>query len=166
MGEEIKFNVGIAQIPENRVWKALCWAPKKLSGTESLDCRVSSLAQHISALTNIFHIILADVSGNWEPEKRERVQRMIANFTDIDKGLATVKAEGNPFTRNELQLLHLYTRQAQEGREFTQEQALEYKQLSERASREYAGQDWVEELLKIALFIFALYVISQLLKPK
>lgn len=166
MSEEITFNVGIAHIPENRVWKFVCWIPKKLAGTESLDSKVSNLIQHVGALTDVFHVILADVSGSWESEKRERVQRKIADFTIVDKGLATIKAKGNPFTEDELRRLRSYTQQAKEGRAFTREQALEYRQLSERASREYAGQDWVTELLKIALFIFALYAIGQLLKSK
>lgn len=34
------------------------------------------------------------------------------------------------------------------------------------AAHEYASQDWVSELLKVGLFIFALYGLSQLFKSK
>jgi hypothetical protein len=166
MGEKIALNAGFVTIPENRFWEILCWLPRKLAGTQSLDHKYNSLIQHISAMTDIFHIILADVSGNWTSDKRERVQRMIANFTLVNEGLSTVKAKGNPFTEEELRRLRSYTQQAQEGRLFTPDQAIEYKELSERASREYPGQQWVTELLKVALFIFALYALTQLLKPK
>jgi hypothetical protein len=163
MGEEISVSVGIVQIPENRIWKFICWLPRTFSGTRILQRDINNLTQHISAMTDIFHIILADVSGSWDANKRERVQRIVAKFTLINKGLETVVAKGNPFTNEELGRLRSYTRQAQEGQIFTPEQALEYRQLAERTSHEYAGQDWVTELLKVALFVFALYALSKIL---
>jgi len=163
---EISVNLGVVQIPENRIWKILCWLPKKLIGIQGLDHKLDSIMQHVGSVTDILHIIVADVSERWDTEKRERVQRIIANFRLVSSGLATVKVKGNPFTVEELGKLRSYTQQAEDGRIFTPEQAIEYKQLSERASREYAGQDWASELLKAALFIFALYALGQILRAR
>ena len=110
-----------------------------------------------------FHIV-ADISHTWSAEKRERVQKMMWNFGDVTKGLSSVVAKGNPFTQQELDTLRKYTQQAQRGSIFTPEQATQFRDLSERASREYPNQEWVGELLKIALFIFAIYALAQLLK--
>ena len=165
MGEMI-VSVGPVQIPESRIWKIICWIPRRLAGTHNIDRKLDDLIQHVKAMTEIFHVILADVSGKWEADKRERVQRMIANFTLVNTGLATLEAEDNPFSSDELQRLRSYTQQAEQRQVFTPEQASDYKQLSERASHEYAGQDWVEELLKVALFVFALYAIGKLLESR
>jgi len=163
---EISLGIGPVQIPENRFWKIICWLPKKLAGTHSIDRKLDNLTQHIQAMTDIFHIIVADVSAKWDADKRERVQRIFANFTLVNQGLATAQTKSNPLPNEELERLRAYTRQAQQGQVFTSDQAFEYRQLSERASREYVGQDWVGELLKIALFIFALYAIGKLLESK
>jgi chemotaxis protein CheY-P-specific phosphatase CheC len=124
---------------------------------------MDNLTQHISAVTEIMNILVADISNSWTAEKRERVQKMMWKFT-INKGLESIIAKGNPFTPQELDALRLYARQAQEGQIFTPEQATHFRQLSEKASSEYPNQDWVGELLKIALFIFAIYAVSKLLK--
>jgi hypothetical protein len=163
MGQEISVNIGPVQIPENRIWRLICWLPRTISGTGSLQRDVKNLTQHISAMTDILHIILADLSGSWDATKRERVQRMVAKFTLINKGLETAVAKGNPITAEELERLRSYTRRAQEGQVFAPDEALDYKQLAERTSRDYVGQDWVAELLKAALFIFALYAFGKAL---
>lgn len=161
---EVSVNVGIVSIPENRIKKLICWLPEKLAGTKRIESRVATMLQHIGAMTEIVHILVADISGKWTPEKRERVQKMMGNFRIVFNGLNSVIAKGNPFTQQELDSLRAYTQQAQQGNVFTPEQATEFRNLSERVSREYPNQDWVGELLKIALFIFALYAISQILK--
>lgn len=161
---ELAFNVGIVSVSERRIWSIICWLPRAFSGTNLLRRDITSLTQHVSAMTDVFHIMLADVSGNWDSGKRERVQRIVAKFTLITKGLDTVTTKGNPFTQQEVDILRSYTQQAQQGSVFTAQQATQFRELSERASREYPNQDWVGELLKVALFIFAVYAISQLLR--
>lgn len=163
---EVNVNVGVVSIPESRIWNWLCWLPRKMAGTNLLIHEVSGLTQHVSAMTDVFHIMLADISGTWDSEKRERVQRIIAKFTLLTKGLDTVIAKGNPFTQLELDALKAYTIQAQQGLTFSPQQATEFRNLSERASLEYPNQDWVKELLKVALFVFAVYAIAQLLKSE
>ncbi|HUX48628.1 MAG TPA: hypothetical protein VMV76_05635 [Dehalococcoidia bacterium] len=161
---EISVNVGVLSIPENRIWSIICWLPRKLSGTNLLIRDVHNLTQHVSAMTEVFHMIIADVTGDWSANKRERVQKMIAKFTLVCEGLDTVVPKENPFNQEELDTLRTYTLQAQQGQIFTPEQATQFRELSERASREYPNQDWVKELLKIALFVFAVYAFVQLLK--
>jgi len=168
---EITLNLGIVSIPENRLKKAARWVPKWLAGTHHIessikviDSNFSNISKHISAMTEIVNILVADISGKWTPEKRERIQKMMWNFGVVNKGLSSVIAKGNPFTQQELDTLKQYTQQAQSGKIFTPEQATQFRNLSERASNEYPNQEWVGELLKIALFVFAVYAIAQLLR--
>ena len=161
---EITINAGILSIPEGRLWRLVCWLPRKLAGTPRIESRLENLHSHLGAMTDIIHVMVAELSGTWAADKRERVQRMIGNFTVVNKGLGEVIARGNPFTQDELSRLQFYTQRAQMGQVFTPEDAQDFRQLSERASVEYPGQDWVRELLKIAWFIFALYAIGQILK--
>lgn len=163
---EVTFNIGLAQIPENRLWKILCFPVRKLAGTSPIQDDVQSLKVHVSVMTDILQAIVADLSGGWSPEKRERVQRAIANFTIVNSGLSSIKPRSNPFTAEEVQRLQYYTQKAQRGESFLPDEATDYRQLSERAAREYPQQQWVAELLKIALFIFALYALTQILKSK
>lgn len=161
---EISVNVGPISVPEGRIWKLITWLPRKLAGTSMLIEKSENLTLHVSVMTDVLHIIVADLSGNWDAARRERVQRKMAEFTLIKKGLDSVVAKGNPFTQQELDTLRAYTLQAQQGLSFTQRQAEEFRMLSERASREYPNQDWVKELLKVALFIFAVYAIAKFLE--
>jgi len=160
---EITVNLGVVSIPENRIWRIICCIPRRLTGTQKIEFKIDNLLQHVRAMTDIVHILVADISGEWTAEKRERVQKMMGDFTIVNKGLESVNVKGNPFTQQELDTLRSYTRQAQDGRTFTLQQAVEFRQLSERASVDFVGQEWVTELLKIALFVFALYAISRIL---
>ena len=77
---EITLNLGPISIPENRIWKAICWIPRKLAGTQMLCDQLKGVTNHVSAMTDILHIVIADLTAKWPQEKRERVQRHIANF--------------------------------------------------------------------------------------
>ena len=163
---EITLNLGPISIPENRIWKAICWIPRKLAGTQMLCDQLKGVTNHVSAMTDILHIVIADLTAKWPQEKRERVQRHIANFRILKGALDELQPEGNPFTAEEVRKLQYYTQKAQLGETFQVEEAEDYRQLSERAALEYPGQDWVKELLKVAIFIFALYVLSKVLNPE
>lgn len=168
---EMSVNVGVISIPESRLKAFICCLPRWLAGTKKVEARidavnssVSNTERHIGAMMEIVNVLVADISDKWTPEKRERVQKMMWSFGVVNTGLNAVIAKGNPFTQRELDTLKAYTKQAQQGSTFTPEQATEFRNLSERVSREYPNQEWVTELLKIALFIFAVYAIAQLLK--
>jgi len=161
---EMSLNVGVISIPESRLKNFVRWLPRWLVGMQRIETRLSDIEKHIGALTEITHILVADISDKWSPEKRERVQKRMADFTVVNDGLGRVATKGNPLTQQELDTLRAYTRQAQRGSTFTPEQATEFRNLSERASQEYPNQDWIKDLLKIALFVFAVYAIAQLLK--
>jgi hypothetical protein len=160
---EISVNLGLVSIPEGRIRKCLCFIPRSLSGTPRIEAKIDKLIQHIGALMEITNVLVADIGITWTAEKRERVQKMMWNFR-IDKGLESLIAKGNPFTQQELDTLRSYAKQAQEGKIFTSEQAMHFRQLSEKVSSEYPNQDWVADLLKVALFIFAIYAISKLVE--
>ena len=160
---EINITMGPVQVPESKLKKWICSPFRALAGTSELIRRTENLEIHTRALTDIFYIILADQS--WSPEKLERVLRATTNFNLVKEGLGNVKPKGNPFTAEELNRLQYYTDRARQGQSFQPEEAQDYRQLSERAAREYPGQQWVAELMKVALFIFALYAIGKLLEP-
>ena len=161
---EISVAVGPVQIPEGKLRKWFCSPIRRLAGTPALIQRTDSLEVHIRALTEIFYVILGDLMGNWSSEKREQILRATANFKVVQDGLNTIEPQGNPFTADELHRLQYYTDKARRGESFLPEEAQDYRQLSERAAREYPGQQWVSELIKVALFIFALYAIGKLLE--
>lgn len=161
---EINITMGPVQVPGSKLKKWICSIFERLAGTSALIRRTDSLEVHIRALTEIFYVILADLMGNWSSEKREQVLRATANFKVVQDGLSTIKPQGNPFTADELNRLQYYTDRARQGQPFQPEEAQDYRQLSERAAREYPGQQWVAELMKVTLFIFAIYVIGKLLE--
>lgn len=163
---ETSLNLGLLQVSLRAIRNAICWPVRKLAGTDTIHEDLQDIKNHIAASTGILHIIVADLSANWSVEKRLRIQKYIANFTILDSGLRGLEPSGNPFTNEELQYLRDYTEKAKRGEMFTPTEARYYKELSDRAASEYPGQDWVAELLKLALFIFALYVLADILKPK
>ena len=160
---EISVAIGPVQIPEGKLRKWFCSPIRRLAGTPALIQRTDSLEVHIQASTEIFYVILGDLMGDWSSEKREQILRVTANFKVVQDGLSTIKPKGNPFTAEELNRLQYYTDRARQGLTFQTEEAQDYRQLSERTAREYPGQQWVTELMKVALFIFALYAIGKLL---
>lgn len=145
-------------------WLGRQW--RKLTGTYGLCESVSAIQNHVLALTEVVQVIVAEMSGTWLPDKRERIQKNIANFTLVSSQLSKLRPMGNPFTAGELDRLRYYTDKAQKGQTFEAEEARDFKQLSQRASGEYPNQDWVAELLKVALFIFAIYALSKALEKK
>ena len=118
------------------------------------------------AMTEVLYMLLADHIGDWSPEKRERVLKMIANFTLVDKKLNALHPQRNPLMPEEIQRLRQYNGRASRGEPFSAGEAGDFRELAEKAAHEYGNQDWVVELLKIAFFIFALYALSELLKSK
>lgn len=157
---EATIKVGPVQASIRAIGKALCWPLRQAVGMPTLTRKLDNLTTHVSALTDILHILIGDLAGSWSAEKRERVQRAI-----VDSGLSSY-LEGNPLTIDEVQRLRKYTQRAQRGGFFPSQEAWDFKSLSERIAYERGGQEWVTELLKLALFIFALYSFSELLKPK
>lgn len=163
---EASVTVGIVNIPESRIWKFLCWIPRKLVGTYSLDTDLKNIRVHIAAMSGVLDIAMSAIMEKLTPNQKERVLNLVANYTIVRKGIDTLIPKSNPFTEQEIQRLRNYTQQAQQGSTFTPEQATEFRQLSERAARDYPNQDWVTDLLKIALLIFAMYAIGRLLNPQ
>ena len=161
---EINISVGPVQVPDSKLRTWVCAPVRYLAGTYTLIKRVDNLEVHIRALTDVFYIMLGDLMKNWDADKCERVLRATANFSIVQDGLDKVKPKGNPFTADELNRLQYYTDKARQGQPFLPEEAQGYRQLSERAASEYPGQQWVAELIKVALFIFALYAIGKLLE--
>ena len=135
-------------------------------GIPGIERRLDRLEQHVGAMTEILQILVADVSGHWSPDQRERVQRQIANFTLVDQGLARLRPSGNPLSAGEISSLRELVRRAEQGGTFTPAEGWEFRRLSDLATQERPGEEWVKDLLKLALFIFGLYVLSEILKPR
>lgn len=162
---KVTVSLGPFQVSAVTLRNIICSPFRQLAGTPRLSRKVDDLRVHVSAMTDILHIVVAGLADSWSPEQRERVQRAIARFTVVNTGLSNIKLQQNPFTASEVQRLHVYTRQAEQGESFLADEARDFKELSERVAHEYADQDWVAELLKVAFFIFAIYALSELLKP-
>lgn len=143
---------------------AICWLSRKTAGTPSIERNLQDLRTHTSAMTSVLHLCVADLMAKWPLAQRKEVLEAIAKFSVIDEGLG--KVERNPLTIDEVQRLRKYTNQARAGQLFTVSDAKDFRLLAERASQEYAGQEWVAELLKVALLIFAIYVVAQILRPR
>ncbi len=166
MSEEIQIKVGPVQIPWGQIWKFLCCLPRKIVGTYSLDKDLKSIRVHIAAMSGVLDIAMSAVIEKLTPTQRERVLNLVANYTIVRKGLDNIVPKGNPFTAEEIQRLRSYTQQAQSGRMFSPQEATEFRQLSERAAHDYPNQDWVTDLLKIALLVFAMYAIAKLFESQ
>ncbi len=68
-------------------------------------------------------------------------------------------------TETELRRLRDYVARARRGETFTPEEATDLRDLSDRVAREHPGEEWVAELTKLALFIFAVDVVAAALAP-
>lgn len=154
------------QVSASRLWSFICWPFRRLAGTAPLCQRINTLQAHVEAITGLVLLIVAETIVSWPSDKREKALALIANFRLVDRGLASIGPPGNPLTAEEAARLHIYNEWAQRGQRFSPEEASDFRVLSERVAREYAGQDWVTELLKVALFIFALYVLAKVLEPE
>jgi len=159
-------SVGPFQVPIRWIRKAITALLRHPMGIPGIERRPDRLEQHLGAMTEILQILVADVSGHWSPDHQERVQRQIANFTLVDQGLARQRPRGNPLSAGEISSLRELVRRAEQGGTFTPAEGWEFRRLSELVSRERPGEEWVKDLLKLALFIFGVYVLSETLKPR
>ena len=158
--------VGPLQVPLRWVGRILSAPLRYGAGTAHLDKRLANIEHHVSAMTDILHLLVADASAHWTSDQRERVQRQIANFTLVSEGVQNLRPTGNPFTVDDIARLRAYTESARRGESFTVEQARDFRDLSERVARERPEEAWVSDLLKLALFIFGLYVLAEALKQR
>lgn len=69
-------------------------------------------------------------------------------------------------TEAELRRLRDYVDWVQRGATFTPEEATDFRDLSVRVAEERPGEDWVVELLKVSLFVYALDVVGDALAPR
>ena len=159
-------SLGPLQVPLRGIGKILA-APLRYSvGTPGIHQGIRRIEHHVSAMTEILYVLIADATTRWSPEQRESVLRQVANFTIVNEGLDHLRPTVNPFSAGEISKLREYTKRAQEGGSFTPAEALEFRELSEKAAREYPEQDWVTDLLKLALFVGGLYILSSILNPE
>ena len=68
-------------------------------------------------------------------------------------------------TEVELDRLRDYMDRVQRGGTCTPEEATDLRDLSDRVAREYPDQEWVAELLKLALFVYAIDAVGPALAP-
>ena len=60
----------------------------------------------------------------------------------------------------ELHRLRDYVDRVRNGETFTPAEATDLRDLSDRVAREHPGEEWVGELLKLALFIYAVDAVA------
>ncbi|MDI6815197.1 MAG: hypothetical protein QMC90_03875 [Dehalococcoidales bacterium] len=118
----------------------------------------------VSAIKDLLNFVIAHLIAEWPLKVRMEILQRIANLSAVDKGIKGITLGQNPVSPSELGRLKLYNQRVQTGQTFSPEEATEFKQLSEQVAREYADQDWVGELLKVAFVIFAIYALGQLLR--
>lgn len=162
--------MGVLESIPSFVWKRVpglaLKALRSAQGVSALDQRLARVETRMEAVIGALQIIIANASGSWTPDHRLLVQQQIANFGALNAGLGTVKPSGNPVSREELDRLRRYVQSAERGETFTPDQATDLRDLADRVARDYAGQDWAADLVKLALIIFALYFVAEMLKPK
>lgn len=158
-------NIGPLQFTLRALGRFLTAPAKYAVGTPSIERRLDRLEQHIAAMTNILHFLVASLSANWSDEQRERVQHEIANFTLVNQGSARLRPSGNPVSAADINRLREYVRRAEAGGTFSPEEAKDLRDLAETISMDSPRDEWVTELLKLALFIFGVYVHSEIFKP-
>ena len=68
-------------------------------------------------------------------------------------------------TKTELRRLRDYVDRVRNGETFTPAEGTDLRDLSDRVAREHPGEEWVVELLKVALFVYAVDVVADALAP-
>ncbi len=140
---------------------------KRLVGTRQIEARLFTVERHTAAMTEVIHMLMADAMGTWENPDRERAQRHIADFQELNVGLAKVKPSGNPVSETELATLREYVKRAEAGGTFTPDEATHYNELANKVAHDYGREDWVTQLLKVGLIIGGIAAIaSALSSPK
>lgn len=117
-------------------------------------------------MTEIMYLIIAEHMGTWSPQQREQVLRAIARFTLVNPGLDNINPKGNPITAEEHKRLKEYVRRAETNQPFSPDEATDFRQLTEQVVREHPNKEWVVDLLKISMLIYAFYVVGELFKPQ
>jgi hypothetical protein len=129
-----------------------------------IRARLNGAERQLSALKDLLSFIIADRIAEWPLQVRLAIIPRMVNLGTITEGIRNIVSRQNPLSPSELQRLELYTQRAQIGQPFSPEEAIDFRQLSERVAQEHTDQAWVSELLKLALIIAAIYALCQLFR--
>jgi hypothetical protein len=129
-----------------------------------IRARLNGTERQLSALKDLLSLIIADRIAEWPLQVRLAIIPRMVNLGTITEGIRNIVSRQNPLSPSELQRLELYTQRAQIGQPFSPEEAIDFRQLSERVAQEHTDQAWVSELLKLALIIASIYALGQLFR--
>ena len=127
-------NIGPIQFPLRGLGRLLTAPAKHFVGIPSIERRLDRLEQHMTAMTNILHVLVASLSASWSDEQRERVQHEIANFTLVNQGSARLRPSGNPLSAADIDRLREHVKRAEAGGTFSPEEAKDLRDLAETLS--------------------------------
>lgn len=139
----------------------LRWPLRQAAGIVALERDVKSIQIHLKAVTDVLTIMVSSQIQNLEPEQRERILGLVANYRLIGEGLGSIVPKGNPLSKTELEELRWFANKAEQRQSFTPEEAHRFKELAEKTAKDHPSEDWAGELLKLGLFIFALYALAK-----
>ena len=138
--------------------KLLAVAPVRYwAGTHGLAKSMANMERHVLAMTEVLHIMAADMSGGWNADQRERVQRVMTGFTLVEQGLQGFGPRGNPITDADISKLREFNKMIHQGQVLTPEEATEHKRLAEVLVKEHPEKERGTQLLASALMAFMLF---------
>ena len=127
--------------------------------------RLARIEQRIDALVGVMQIILAKLTPEWTDDERKDVfQYMGAG--PVGAGVRRLRSGGNPLTQDEIDRLGDLAERAETGERLTSEEATQLRDLAQIVAKEHPGEQWVTDLLKLALVAFAVYALSEIFKKR
>ena len=142
------------------------WAGTPQLGGQFRELRgeVRHLNLRVDKIVDLLHIIVAQLSGEWAPEQRERAQRMMGGLTSGGASVSGIHATPNPLTEEDVRNIHSFHQRFIDLDTFTPDEAVEFKRLAEIVLEEYPELDVTKDLLGMAWFAYAVYALAEQLK--
>ena len=128
--------------------------------------RLARIEQRIDALVGVMQIILAKLTPEWTDDERKDVFQYMGTAGPVRAEVRRLRSGGNPLTQDEIDRLGDLAERAETGERLTSEEATQLRDLADIVAKEYPGEQWVTDLLKLALVAFAVYALSEIFKKR
>ena len=169
MGAQV--NLPFVQFPLRWVKWLLVEPVRYWAGTTQLRGEFRELrgeARHLNLrvdkIVDLLHMIVAQLSGDWAPDQRERAQRMMGSLANGGVSASGIRPTSNPLTEEDVRNIHNFHQRFIDLDTFTPDEAIEFKRLAEIVLEEYPELEVSKDLLGMAWFAYAVYALAEQLK--
>ena len=113
---------------------------------------------------DLLHMIVAHLSGDWDPDRRERAQRLMVGLAVGGPGVSRIRPTSNPLTAEDVRNIQVFHDRFRNLDTFTPDEAIEFKRLAEIVIDEHSDKETGRELLRMAWFAYSVYALAEQLK--